>query len=250
MKKTKETLNLLENELDDLLFSTQMANNKQSDIMNSYAINSKVNINNYSEKQWEDDPEFLSNTIAMLSYEIKNLSEVKESWLQQCDNQKSIIQSLRQEICVLKSQNNDYKTKIQSLTSSLSKSTKIQSQITSKLHLAQESLNQSHAKFDSELKNLHQTHLQELSDLKSELSSCQKQLEISNKAEEITEIVQKLSILLLSRSDSSHLSPNQQYLFKSLFGNTATEIYKAKIEEMEKEIEKLKKEGNHIDYLD
>ena len=227
-----------------------MANNKQSDIMNSYAINSIVNINNYSEKQWEDDPEFLSNTIAMLSYEIKNLSEVKESWLQQCDNQKSIIQSLRQEICVLKSQNNDYKTKIQSLTSSLSKSTKIQSQITSKLHLAQESLNQSHAKFDSELKNLYQTHLQELSDLKSELSSCQKQLEISNKAEEITEIVQKLSILLLSRSDSSHLSPSQQYLFKSLFGNTATEIYKVKIEEMEKEIEKLKKEGNHIDYLD
>lgn len=47
--------------------------------------------------------------------------------------------------------------------------------------------------------------------------------------------------MFLSRSEADKsLSDNQKYLFKSLFGDTATEVYKSKIEKLQQEISSLK----------
>lgn len=74
-------------------------------------------------------------------------------------------------------------------------------------------------------------------------------LEISNRADEITEIVENLSVMLLWRSgEDSSLSEKQKYLFKSLFGDTATEMYKSKILKLQNEIDSLRQSQSSMDY--
>ena len=77
--------------------------------------------------------------------------------------------------------------------------------------------------------------------LQEQLTFLNKKLEISNRSDEIIDIVQNLSIMFLSRSEiDSSLTEKQKYLFKSLFGDTATDIYKSKIEKLQIELTNAK----------
>ena len=55
-------------------------------------------------------------------------------------------------------------------------------------------------------------------------------------------------MLLWRSGEDSTLTEKQKYLFKSLFGDTATEMYKNKIMKLQNEIDSLKQNQDSMDY--
>jgi hypothetical protein len=80
--------------------------------------------------------------------------------------------------------------------------------------------------------------------------------EIADKADEIREIVENFSVMLLWRSGEEYIGKGQnqrswneqKYLFKSLFGDFATEMYKNKITKLQNELDELKEKDESMDF--
>lgn len=87
---------------------------------------------------------------------------------------------------------------------------------------------------------------------KDMVNSAKQQYELSKKNDEILTIMDKLSVMFLTKSqDSNFLTSEQQKLIKSLFGDYGSRTYKEKIRKLELRYNKLltSKSKNYSDFL-
>ena len=62
-------------------------------------------------------------------------------------------------------------------------------------------------------------------------------------------IVENLSVMLLWKTgEGSTLTERQKYIFKSLFGDFSTEMYKNKIMKLQEELDSLKEKDESMDF--
>ena len=75
---------------------------------------------------------------------------------------------------------------------------------------------------------------------KDKVNTLTQQYELSKKNDDILSIMDKLSVMFLTKnSDPNFLSPDQQKLIKSLFGDYGSRTYKEKIKKLEEKWQKL-----------
>lgn len=87
---------------------------------------------------------------------------------------------------------------------------------------------------------------------KDKVNSAKQQYELSKKNDEIFTIMDKLSVMFLTKSqDPNFLTSEQQKLIKSLFGDYGSRTYKEKIRKLELKYNKLlaSKSKNYSDFL-
>lgn len=236
------------NELDDLLFSTQRQTLKQSTAQ-APMDQSTQNFDSIGEKLEGEENNYFKMTITRLSQELQILKEESEFNSQESSHQKIKIQTLQKELSAALFQHTKTEKDIQTLISELSSYKQKCKKLNEKLQQAKSALDQNRAKWDKRIVEITEKHTNDMLGLKEEIDSISKKLEISNRADEITEIVENLSVMLLWRSgEDSSLTDKQKYLFKSLFGDTATEMYKSKIIKLQNEIDSLRQSQSSMDY--
>ena len=199
---------LLENELDELLFSTQRPISKQS--------------NNTISKESSNSCQKASNWDNKLANE-ESQAELASS-----------INSLKQELENLKFKNMKFENEVNIYRQKWKL-------LNDKLENSNNSTTKIKQKWEEQIASILENHNNQMVTLQEQLTFLNKKLEISNRSDEIIDIVQNLSIMFLSRSEiDSSLTEKQKYLFKSLFGDTATDIYKSKIEKLQIELTNAK----------